>query len=147
MGKERLIKSRKRVRDFAEVYTPKHIVKDMCNLIPQEIWEDITKTFLEPACGNGNFLVEIFERKLSRCETAEDGIIALNSIYGIDIQNDNVLESIERLLDMFIEKFYSIEDCGYWIMAKAVLERNIVCGNSLQPETVPWLKEALESAE
>ena len=60
---EKLIKSKQRVQDFAEVYTPSWLVKDMCDLIPQEMWNDIDKTFLEPACGNGNFLVEIFDRK------------------------------------------------------------------------------------
>ena len=90
---EKLIKSRERVSDFAEVYTAKREVKAMCDLIPQEQWDDIDTTFLEPACGNGNFLVEIFERKLSRCNIYQDGLRALKSITGIDIQADNCEES------------------------------------------------------
>lgn len=60
------IKSRKRVKDFAEVYTNEREVKAMCDLIPTEIWDNIESTFLEPACGNGNFLVEILARKFER---------------------------------------------------------------------------------
>lgn len=58
MQKERLIKSKERVKEHAEVFTPSWLVKDMCDTIPSEIWENIESTFLEPACGNGNFLVE-----------------------------------------------------------------------------------------
>ena len=87
---EKQIKSRKRVQDFAEVYTAKREVKAMCDLIPQEQWDNIDTTFLEPACGNGAFLVEIFERKLSRCNTYQDGLRALKSITGIDIQAESL---------------------------------------------------------
>ena len=66
--KEKIIKSKQRVKDFAEVFTHTHIVKDMCDLIPEEVWNNIESTFLEPACGNGNFLVEIYERKLKLCK-------------------------------------------------------------------------------
>ena len=58
---EQLIKSKDRVQKFAEVYTPAHIVKDMCDLIPEKLWDNIECCFLEPACGSGNFLAEIFE--------------------------------------------------------------------------------------
>lgn len=81
---EKLIKSKKRVKDFAEVFTPDFIVKDMCDLIPAEIWERIDSTFLEPACGTGNFLVEIYARKLERCKDEKDGLKALASIVVID---------------------------------------------------------------
>ena len=60
---EKQIKSRKRVKEFAEVFTSEREVKAMCDLLPAEIWNNIESTFLEPACGNGNFLVEIFSRK------------------------------------------------------------------------------------
>ena len=64
--KEELIQSKKRISDFGEVYTPKWIVNKMINLLPEEIWNepDLYKTFLEPSCGTGNFLVEVLERKL-----------------------------------------------------------------------------------
>jgi hypothetical protein len=51
---EKLIKSKQRVKDFAEVFTPKHIVKDMCDLVPEEMWVNVETTFLEPACGTAD---------------------------------------------------------------------------------------------
>lgn len=123
---EKIIKSKERVDKFAEVYTPSWLVKDMCDLIPDEMWNDIDKTFLEPACGNGNILSEIFQRKLDICNTYQDGLRALRSITGIDIQADNVEESRERLLKMYQEKFdEGIEE------AKEILNEHIICGDSL----------------
>ena len=134
---EKQIKSRKRVQDFAEVYTAKREVKAMCDLIPQEQWDNIDTTFLEPTCGNGAFLVEIFERKLSRCNTYQDGLRALKSITGIDIQADNCEESRERLYNMYCEKFSDGRE-----EAKQILEKQIICGDSLAI-TDKWYKDEL----
>ena len=125
------IKSKERVNKFAEVFTAEREVKSMCDLIPSEVWEDIDSRFLEPACGNGNFLVEIFERKLRRCESAEQGLNALRSIYGIDIQQDNVEESKQRLFDMFVKQFPKAPAITA-IVAAQILEQNIICGDSLE---------------
>lgn len=127
---EKIIKSKERVKRFAEVYTPKHIVKDMCDLIPSEIWEDIDSTFLEPCCGNGNILVEIAERKFERCTNADDGIRALRSIYGIDIQADNVLESRTRLLNLYNARF-NAPPCKL-LSAAEIVSKNIWLGDSLE---------------
>ena len=131
---EKLIKSKKRVKDFAEVYTPQFIVKDMCDLIPSEIWENIESTFLEPACGTGNFLAEIYSRKLERCKNEKDGLKALNSIFGIDILADNVCESRQRLVDMFLAKFQSANEYAE-LFAWAIVSNNIVCDDFLNPQT------------
>ena len=130
-AKSKQIKSKERVNKFAEVFTAEREVKAMCDLIPPEVWEDIDSRFLEPACGNGNFLVEIFERKLSRCESAEQGLNALQSIYGIDIQQDNVEESKQRLFDMFVNHFPKAPAITA-IVAAQILENNIICGDSLE---------------
>ena len=130
-SKEILIKSKERVSKFAEVFTAEREVKAMCELIPSEIWENIGSTFLEPACGNGNFLAEIFERKLSRCENAEQGLMALSSIYGIDIQQDNVEESKLRLFEIFIKHFPKAP-ATTGLEAAAIIEHNIICGDSLE---------------
>lgn len=126
--KEKLIKSKERVSKFAEVYTPEWLVKDMCNMIPKEMWESIDKTVLEPACGNGNFLVEILLRKLCLCKNEDDCLRALDSIYGIDIQADNVEESKERML-YIVQSIY-----GLFIReeAKEILDKRIICGDSLK---------------
>ena len=134
---EKQIKSRKRVQDFAEVYTAKREVKAMCDLIPQEQWDNIDTTFLEPCCGNGNFIVEIFERKLSKCNTYQGGLRALRSITGIDIQADNCEESRERLYNMYCEKFSDGRE-----EAKQILEKQIICGDSLAI-TDKWYKDEL----
>lgn len=132
------IKSKERVRDFAEVYTNPREVKAMCDLIPKEQWDNIDTTFLEPCCGNGNFLAEIFERKLQRCNTYQDGLRALKSITAIDIQADNCEESRERLLNMYRDKFSDgIKE------ASDILSNNIICGDSLKIQE-QWHKDELK---
>ena len=141
---EKLIKSKQRVKDFAEVFTPKHIVKDMCDLVPEEMWVNVETTFLEPACGTGNFLVEILERKFKLCKDWEDGLIALKSVYGIDIQMDNVIEARQRLFDMYIAKFPKSPALS-GIMAAQILASNIVCGDFI-PEFTRKVNEKRRKA-
>ena len=128
---EKLIKSKQRVKDFAEVFTPQFIVKNMCDLVPQEMWTSVETTFLEPACGTGNFLAEILARKLELCKNWQDGLIALKSVYGIDIQMDNVIEARQRLFDMYIAKFPKSPALS-GIMAAQLLASNIVCGDFIK---------------
>lgn len=125
------IKSKNRVKEYAEVFTAEREVKAMCDLIPSETWENITSTFLEPACGTGNFLVEILSRKYSQCKTEKDGLKALASVVGIDIQQDNVEECRERLLRQYIERFPNANELSV-IIASGILKNNIICGNSLE---------------
>lgn len=141
MGKQ--IKSKKRVTDHGEVYTNEREVNAMLDLVKEEA-EKITSTFLEPACGNGNFLVEILRRKLSSVAKIYGSSIgdyrlhmieAVSTIYGVDIQEDNVQESRKRLLDICIKEFsdsYGTAPSDGLVKAlKCVMERNIVCGNTL----------------
>ena len=126
------IKSKRRVRERGEVFTAEREVKAMCDLIPEdEIWSDITKTFLEPACGTGNFLVEIFGRKLKYCKDEKDSLKALASIVGIDIQQDNVEESRKRLMTMYCEAFPKANEACLLLVA-GILQNNIICGDSLK---------------
>ena len=136
---EKLIKSKQRVKDFAEVFTPKHIVKDMCDLVPEEMWVSIDTTFLEPACGNGNFLAEILSRKFILCKDWQDGLKALNSVYGIDIQQDNVEETKIRLFDMYIAVFPKAPALSS-IIAVGILEKHIVQGDFI-PEFTRKINE------
>lgn len=118
---EKQVKSKRRVTDFGEVYTAEREVKAMCDLIPSEIWENIDSTFLEPSCGNGNFIVEILGRKLSRCRNEAEVIRAYNSILGIDILPDNCEETKKRMLDI----------CPDYA-DKRKMPLNIICGDSLE---------------
>lgn len=133
------IKSKHRVKDFAEVFTNEREVKAMCDLIPQEIWKNIESTFLEPTCGNGNFLVEIYRRKLQYCNNEKDGIKALISIVGIDIQGDNVIESRMRLMEMYVNAFPNASEFAIRYAAE-VLRNNIICGDSLEIQK-KWIAE------
>lgn len=114
-----LIKSKKRVRQFGEVFTPPELVEEMLDALPAECWEE-DKTFLEPSCGTGNFLVAVLQRKL---DAGHNTLQACSTIFGIDIQEDNVLESRRRMLEL-------APDC------KAVIEHNIVVGDALKG--LPW---------
>ena len=124
MKNEKLVKSKERVKNFAEVYTPNWIIKDMVALTNAS---KIATTVLEPACGNGNFLVEILEQKLSNANDANEALIALRSLYGIDIQDDNVEECKLRLCDTFLKHYQSIDKK----IILDILDKNIVCGNFL----------------
>lgn len=125
---QKQIKSKQRVNKYGEVFTAEREVKAMCDLIPE--WT-IENRFLEPACGNGNFLIEIAKRKFNLCKNVKDGLKALTSIVGIDIQEDNVLESRNRLFDLFVSTFPNANEISK-LFAIAILKNNIICGNSLE---------------
>ena len=142
-NKEKQIKSRKRVTDHGEVFTPSWLVNDMLDLVKQET-ERIDSRFLEPACGTGNFLVEILRRKLeiveqrygkSQIEYERYAVIAISSIYGIDLLQDNIEEARKRLFDIFNEQYTKKfkNSCKEECMAsvKFILKRNILRGDAL----------------
>lgn len=141
--KKKQIKSKKRVADYGEVYTDIKQVKAMLDLIPEDA-EDIDTTYLEPAMGDGNFLEEILRRKLKKAIMVSESIQAfrinvlrsVSSIYGVDIQEDNVLEGRVRLLntvsDETLRYFGLTIDCRLSAAISKVLERNLVCGNTLE---------------
>ena len=142
-NEEKQVVSKKRVSDHGEVYTATREVNAMLDLVKQET-ERIDSRFLEPACGTGNFLSEILERKLNivesrykknQLEYERYSVLAVSSIYGIDILEDNVVECRKRLLDIFTEKYETLykenikEECKTAV--KYILERNIVWGDAL----------------
>lgn len=111
------IKSRKRIVDHGEVFTSKREVNDMLDLIKHESYR-IDSRFLEPACGTGNFLEEILSRKLSvvkdkyiksQLEYERNTILAVSSIYGIDILEDNVKECQSRLCTLINNEYTKVD--------------------------------------
>lgn len=96
---ERIVKSRHRVRVYGEVFTPRHMVDQMLDLVSDDLEDGadfVDRTFLEPAAGDGNFLVAILHRKLRAIERrlspdvwADESLFALASIYGIELLEDN----------------------------------------------------------
>lgn len=125
------IKSKKRVKERGEVFTNPREVKAMCDLIPNDVWDNIESTFLEPTCGTGNFLVEIYERKLRNCKNEKDGLKALNSIVAIDIMADNVQESRARLREMYMQRYPNASEFAL-LFLDSILKNNIICGDSLE---------------
>lgn len=110
------VKSKKRVADHGEVFTAEREVNAMLDLVKQET-ERIDSRFLEPACGDGNFLAEVLRRKLavvdsrygkSQLEWERYAIISISSIYGVDILEDNANECRKRLFNIFNEKYTSL---------------------------------------
>lgn len=141
---ERQIKSRERVAERGEVFTAKREVNAMLDLVKQET-ERIDSRFLEPACGTGNFLVEILRRKLDVIWNHYQGqvsqvqlqsVIAVSSIYGIDIMKDNLAECRLRLIEILCE-WYPHAILGGQAPDKLIqvwqylLERNILWGDAL----------------
>ena len=141
------IKSKQRVVDHGEVFTNEREVNSMLDLVKIET-ERIESTFLEPACGDGNFLAEIISRKLNaiaKCKKPNYKkdqpayekalIVAVGSIYGIDILPDNVKDCVERLNNIICKEYERVfkntylEDVEHCI--RFILSRNIVCGNAL----------------
>lgn len=137
------IKSKKRVSDRGEVFTSEREVNAMCDLVAQEC-DRIDARFLEPACGDGNFLAEILRRKLNRVKTlykrsAYDyerySILAVSSIYGVDIMLDNTKECRARLFEIWNKEYQAVckKECNNEAREAVIyiLEKNILCGNAL----------------
>ena len=145
---EKQVISKQRVTDHGEVFTNKREVNAMLDLVKQET-ERIDSRFLEPACGTGNFLAEILERKLQvvesryekiQLEYERNAVLAVSSIYGIDILEDNVAECRNRLLEIFHNryqaKFKSAVNPECTRSIQYILQRNIIWGNALDLMTV-----------
>src|SRR6476660_6666373 len=133
-----LIKSKKRVADHGEVFTPPWIVEAMLNLVKDET-ERIDSRFLEPACGSGNFLVEILKRKLaavelkygkSDFERRHYALFGLMCIYGIELLPDNIAECRANLLEIFAEYLGLNELDELFQAASFVLSQNLVHGDA-----------------
>ncbi len=137
------VKSKQRVADHGEVFTAEREVKAMCDLVSQEC-DRIDSRFLEPACGDGNFLAEILTRKLatvkklykrSSYDFERYSILAVTSIYGVDILQDNAQECRERLYKIWDKEYKSVckKDCNDETRetVKYILSKNILCGNAL----------------
>ncbi len=163
---ERLIKSADRVRDLGEVFTPSNTVQEMLDLLPKKMWSiHPAHTFLEPACGDGNFLTAVLDRKLERltkefeAEMLPAGVgvdaaqfhalEALASIYAVDISTENIIGGTPgheigaryRLLTQFCEwNELELEKkltrrSVVYKAAKWIVDHNIIVGNMLSTDT------------
>lgn len=134
-----LVKSKQRVADHGEVFTPPWMVEAMLDLVKDES-ERIDSRFLEPACGSGNFLVQILRRKLAAVELKYGkndfekrhfALYGLMCIYGIELLPDNIAECRDNLLKIFAECLGLDEDDVLYKAARFVLAQNLVHGDAL----------------
>ncbi len=153
----RQVKSKKRVADHGEVFTNQREVNAMLDLVKQET-ERIESRFLEPACGNGNFLAEVLRRKLgvvdsryskSQVEWERYSIIAVSSIYGVDILEDNAQECRDRLLGIYTDWYSNLfkqakPECIRSV--RFLLSKNILWGDALD-FTNPVTKQPIVFSE
>lgn len=139
--------SKTRVADHGEVYTSQREVDAILDMLEYET-ERIDSRFLEPACGIGGFLVQIVTRKLrvvkaryvkSQLEYERNSVLAMTSVYGIDILQDNVVECRQRLFEIFDQQYTGIykksakDDCRRAV--RYVLSKNIIWGDALSLQT------------
>lgn len=144
---EKQVKSKQRVATHGEVLTGKREVNAMLDLVKSET-ERIDSRFLEPACGTGNFLAGILERKLrvvedrygkSQLDYERSAVLAVSSIYGIDILEDNVQQCRQRLFGIFELSYLRLfknktnDKCRESV--RYILEQNIIHGDALSLKT------------
>jgi hypothetical protein len=138
-----LVKSKQRVTDHGEVFTPPWMVEAMLDLVKDET-ERIDSRFLEPACGSGNFLVRILRRKLaavelkfgkSDFEKRHYALLALMCIYGIELLPDNIAECRANMLEILADYLTLDESDDLYRAAFYVLSRNLVHADALTMRT------------
>jgi hypothetical protein len=138
-----LVKSKQRVADHGEVFTPAWMVEAMLDLVKGET-ERIDSRFLEPACGSGNFLVQILRRKLaavelkfskSDFERRHYALLALMCVYGIELLPDNIAECRANLLEIFAEYRNLDQKNDLYRAASYVLSQNLIHGDALTMRT------------
>lgn len=142
------VKSKKRVADHGEVFTAEREVKAMCDLVKDET-ERLDSRFLEPACGDGNFLVEILSRKLqvlkkqyrkSPADYEKFSVVAVGSVYGVELLKDNAERCRERLFDIWNKEYTSVckKECTdeFRSVIRFLFNKNILLGNALSMKQV-----------
>lgn len=145
---ERIIKTKKRVQNHGEVFTPKRIVKKMLDFPSiRDACQIITKTFLEPASGEGIFLVEVLKRKLttvtkkhgeSLIEYENYSLLALSTVYGIELLEDNAQKCVMNMYEVYYEAYQKLArkygkkaKTKVLNSAKLIISKNIVQGDFL----------------
>lgn len=142
------IKSKERVTKHGEVYTSEREVNNMLDLVKQET-ERLDSRFLEPACGDGNFLIKVLERKIdvllsrykkNQYEFEKNSVVVISSIYGLDILEDNVEETKNRLFNyyksVYSKTFKGLVNEEILLTLKYILSKNIIHGDALSLKKV-----------
>ena len=114
-----------------EFFTPYSIIRRMCDKIPDEDWADPTKTFLESSFGNGQFVVYIV---WNRIQHGIDWQTALKTLYGVELQADNVLECHDRVIDLLIKLGIEFDERT----ARKIMKKNLVCSDFFKWDFEHW---------
>jgi len=135
--------SKERVAEFGEVYTSEREVNSMLDLVKQET-ERLDSRFLEPACGDGNFLIEVLNRKLevlvknhkkNQYEFEKNSVVVVGSIYGVDILEDNAQIARDRLYNKYVETYKKLYEGSVnknlILSVKFIIDSNIIHGDAL----------------
>lgn len=135
----RLIR-RKSNENTQEFFTPYEIVKRMADKIPEETWADPTKTFLEPSFGNGQFIIYII---WNRIQHGIDWKTSLKTLYGVELMQDNVDETKERVLDLLTKMNidYNKDE------ALEIMNKNLVCSDFFDWDFENWCSKKLNVVE
>tara|TARA_R110000851_G_scaffold130532_1_gene264168 strand:- start:72 stop:524 length:453 start_codon:yes stop_codon:yes gene_type:complete len=121
-------KTKERVKQTGEVFTPSWLVNEILDKLPEDQWTNSSKTFIDPACGNGNILVEIVRRKI---ESGAQPLQALMTTYGVDIMPDNIIECQQRL----VRVAYDLSEIdSIPVTFSLAVRRNIKLGDTLSFE-------------
>ena len=142
-----IIRDKERVNQTGEIFTPTPLVNEILNKLSPDVFIDHTKTFCDPACGDGQFLVEVLIRKLNNGSSAWQ---AASAIYGVDLMEDNVKLCKKRISKILSE--HAIKHEGARELAggiKKAIRKNIVCSDAFDWDFERWDKtpEAVKKAE
>lgn len=121
----------KRRLETAEVFTPDSLLDEMTAMLPEEVWTEPSKTFLDNSCGNGNILLYIIRKKL---DNGSSYLEALRTVYGVDLMPDNIEECYERIKALLNERNIKYDESE----VDAILKRNIVCHDALDWDYENW---------
>lgn len=123
-------RSKERVKQTGEVFTPLELVDEILDQLPGDQFTDPSKTFLDPACGDGNFLVQVIRYKIHNGSTVQQ---ALETTYGVELMADNVRHCKERLLalaDDHDDEIFGMKEAKK--KYGTIVDNNIVCADTLR---------------
>lgn len=123
-----------RIKQTGEIFTPTPLVQEILDKLPEEVWTDPTKTFLDPSAGDGQFLVQVLLYKLSYNHTVKQ---ALSTIYGVELMEDNTQRCRERLIEI-VAGFEKISIEKAQKKYGEIIEHNIVCHDALTWDFDNW---------
>ena len=131
-----ITRTKDRIKKTGEVFTPAWLVQEMLEALPPEVFTDPLKTFLDPAAGDGNFLVQILQKKIDQNHNL---LQALHTTYGVELMPDNVQECKRRLREIAIANLSEQQKTDKVLLAiDKILDHNIICYDSLTWDYEAW---------